>query len=111
MDKHTPTPLEVTRLDNGQIAIKCKRGLVAIMEAGYGKTREEDAAFIVTACNAYEKDQEIKRELLARVRLDGMAFHQSDNKYNLHEPLFRDCKHIECVHYKSIIASAVEGSI
>ena len=43
--------------DSGKPVIRSKRVLVASLEAGYGETRKTDAAFIVTACNAYASDQ------------------------------------------------------
>jgi hypothetical protein len=62
--KHPPTPFEFDDKTWGQPAIKCPRGLVALMGAGYSQTQKDDAQFIILAANAYEALLSIvKREL------------------------------------------------
>ena len=39
----------------GKPAIYCERGIVCQFEAGYQQAREQDAAFIVRACNAHDQ--------------------------------------------------------
>ena len=46
-------PFTIEHLPTGQPALYCKRGLVAIFEAGYQQTREQDAAEIVRILNAH----------------------------------------------------------
>lgn len=89
LGKRSPTPTPLSDLSNEGLRLYLMRGVQ------YGAERD----YIVKCVNAHEG-------LLARVRIDGMAFHQADNKYNLHEPLFHDCKHVECLHYKTLIAQA-----
>ena len=46
-------PFTIEHLPTGQPALYCKRGLVAIFEAGYQQTREQDAAEVVRILNAH----------------------------------------------------------
>ncbi len=52
----TPGPeYRIERDRNGKPCIHSQRGLVASMEAGYGLTREQDAAMIVARLNAHDE--------------------------------------------------------
>jgi hypothetical protein len=69
MTNHTPTPWELGT--NGRITQPTRDGLttsvIAVVQ-GYEDQVKGDSEFIVRAVNAYEKDQEIKRELLKALK-------------------------------------------
>ena len=58
-------PFTIEHLPTGQPALYCKRGLVAIFEAGYQQTREQDAAEVARILNAHGELLEAARIGLA----------------------------------------------
>jgi hypothetical protein len=67
--KHTPftsSPGYYTDLHGspGRLVIKSPRGLIATMQAGYGQTREEDAARIVATIEAFPVALAALREIV-----------------------------------------------
>lgn len=61
--KHTPTPYHYWQAKSGDFSINRLEGKKSTKNVCIGIRKEEDASFIVKACNAYEKDQEIMRKL------------------------------------------------
>ena len=59
----------------GKCAIKSPRGLVAIMEAGNGSTREEDARRIVATVEAFPRLLATLKELAAYVEQEFACSH------------------------------------
>lgn len=79
--QHTPTPWKLAnprRVVGGEHQVEVigvslsgstsKPYMTTANEVSFAVRHEADAAFIVRAVNAYEKDQEIKRELLAALK-------------------------------------------
>ena len=58
------------------IFLVCDRGQVAKMTAGYSQTQEEDAAYIVRACNSHAALLEALEELVAE--LDNPDLHDQN---------------------------------
>lgn len=72
MSTHTPTPWRVAKdpMNPNPRIHGADKELVTVVSEGkaFAKPTDANAAFIVKAVNAYEKDQETIKELLATVK-------------------------------------------
>ena len=69
-------PFTIEHLPTGQPALSCKRGLVAIFEAGYQQTREQDAAEVARILNAHGELVEALEALANCPDYRGIATHE-----------------------------------
>lgn len=98
--QHTPTPwtkdmTDHLRDDWGNCIVTVHKMADGTRNAKLEMESKGNADFIVCAVNSHQ-------ELLARVRLDGNAYHHTHAE-SVH---FRECQNFECLNYKAIIAKA-----
>lgn len=91
--EHTPTPWKLGTPYEGKVKIfhDSKRGFSDDHDTVANSIPEVDAAFIVTAANAYEKDQEIIGELIGEIKRIHPIIHGSN---------------CSCSGFKSLLAKA-----
>lgn len=71
--------LKVSLGVNGQANIYLEdRGIMATMQAGYDKTREEDASELVHRWNAYPELVEVLRDFVRQIEWDDTSFLNED---------------------------------